>query len=73
MGSGSLGHWLVVIVVVLIVFGAGHLPKAMSDLTKGTRAFKVGMQDDELAGSSTVPMTSPAPSPAAEPPSARQG
>jgi Sec-independent protein translocase protein TatA len=24
MGSGSLGHWLVVIVVVLIVFGAGR-------------------------------------------------
>jgi sec-independent protein translocase protein TatA len=45
VGSGSIAHWLVVIVVVMIVFGAGRLPKAMSDLGKGIRAFKVGMGD----------------------------
>jgi sec-independent protein translocase protein TatA len=47
VGSGSIGHWLVVIVVVVIVFGAGRLPKAMSDLGKSIRAFKVGMGDGE--------------------------
>jgi sec-independent protein translocase protein TatA len=47
VGSGSISHWLVVIVVVLIVFGAGRLPKAMSDLGKSIRAFKFGMGDGE--------------------------
>jgi sec-independent protein translocase protein TatA len=37
MGSFSLSHWLVVLAVVLIVFGAGRIPKAMGDLAHGIR------------------------------------
>jgi sec-independent protein translocase protein TatA len=37
---------LVVLAVVLIVFGAGRLPKAMGDLARGMRAFRTGMRDD---------------------------
>ena len=47
MGSFSLGHWLVVIVVALLVFG----PKRFSDLGKGLgqglRNFKSGLSEDE--------------------------
>lgn len=37
-------------VIVLIVFGAGKLPKVMNDLAKGIKAFKNGLKDDENKG-----------------------
>lgn len=46
MGSFSLGHWLVVLAVVVIVFGAGRVPKAMGDLARGMRAFRSGMREE---------------------------
>jgi sec-independent protein translocase protein TatA len=49
MGSFSLSHWLVVLVVVLILFGAGRIPSAMGDLARGIRAFRTGMRDDNAA------------------------
>ena len=49
MGSFSLSHWLVVLVVVLILFGAGRIPSAMGDLARGIRAFRSGMRDDSAA------------------------
>lgn len=39
----SFWHILVVLIVVLIVFGAGRLPQVMGDLGKGIRSFKDGM------------------------------
>lgn len=39
----SIWHILVVLVVVLIVFGAGKLPNVMGDLGKGIRSFKDGL------------------------------
>lgn len=39
----SLWHLIVVLVVVLIFFGAGKLPQVMSDLGKGIRSFKAGL------------------------------
>jgi sec-independent protein translocase protein TatA len=47
MGGFSLTHWLVVLVIVLIVFGAGKLPKVMGDLGRGVRSFKAGLKDDD--------------------------
>lgn len=49
MGTFSLSHWLVVLAVVLIVFGAGRLPKAMGELARGIRAFRTGMREDGAA------------------------
>ncbi len=43
----SLSHILLVLVAVLIVFGARRLPNIMTDLAKGLRAFKDGMKDGE--------------------------
>ena len=60
MGTFSLGHWLVVFVVVLIMFGAGRLPKAMGDLARGLRAFRSGLQDEHAASASTMPKPSAA-------------
>lgn len=49
MGSFSLMHWVVVLTIVLLLFGAGKLPGVMGDLAKGVKAFKAGMKEDEPA------------------------
>jgi sec-independent protein translocase protein TatA len=38
---------VVVLAIVLILFGAGRIPKAMGDLARGMRAFRTGMRDDD--------------------------
>lgn len=43
----SLSHILLVLVAVLLVFGAGRLPSIMQDLAKGLKAFKDGLKDGE--------------------------
>lgn len=45
----SIGVWQVVLVllIVLILFGAGKLPKVMGDVAKGVKNFKAGMRDDD--------------------------
>jgi sec-independent protein translocase protein TatA len=50
MGTFSLSHWLVVLAIVLILFGAGRIPKAMGDLARGIRAFRTGMREDNAEG-----------------------
>lgn len=38
---------IIILVLVMIVFGAGKLPQVGSALGKGLRNFKHGMKDDE--------------------------
>lgn len=49
----SLGIWqiLLIVVLVLLVFGAGKLPSVMGDLAKGVKSFKKGLneEDDETS------------------------
>ncbi len=40
---------IIVLVIVLILFGAGKLPKVMSQLGKGTKAFKDGVKGEAAA------------------------
>ncbi|HEV7254531.1 MAG TPA: twin-arginine translocase TatA/TatE family subunit [Mesorhizobium sp.] len=47
MGSFSIWHWLIVLVVVLLLFGRGKIPELMGDMAKGIKSFKRGMADDE--------------------------
>lgn len=48
MGSFSIWHWLIVLVVVLILFGGrGKISNIMGDVGKGLRAFKKSMREDE--------------------------
>jgi sec-independent protein translocase protein TatA len=49
LGGLSLTHWLVVFLVVVILFGAGKLPRLMGDLAKGIKTFKSTMREDETA------------------------
>jgi sec-independent protein translocase protein TatA len=63
MGSFSLMHWIVVLAIVLILFGAGKLPRVMGDFAKGIKAFKAGMHEDDEE--SAAPAQVPPPNPAA--------
>jgi sec-independent protein translocase protein TatA len=47
MGSFSIWHWLIVLVVVLLLFGRGRIPDLMGDMAKGIKSFKKGMADDD--------------------------
>ncbi|MCW5718605.1 MAG: twin-arginine translocase TatA/TatE family subunit [Bauldia sp.] len=47
MGSFSIWHWMIVIVVVLLLFGRGKISSVMGDLAGGIKSFKRGMADDD--------------------------
>jgi sec-independent protein translocase protein TatA len=49
----SLPHILLILVVVLVVFGAGRLPQVMGDLGKGMRNFKSGLNTDDKSAEKT--------------------
>ena len=46
-GFGSLWHWLVLGVVVLLLFGKGRFSDMMGDVAKGLKSFKKGLTEDE--------------------------
>jgi sec-independent protein translocase protein TatA len=41
----GIGELLVVLVIVLVVFGAGRLPEVMGSMGKGVQAFKRGLRE----------------------------
>lgn len=43
----SFGHVLIVLVIILVLFGAGKLPGVMGDLGKGLKNFKDGLKSDD--------------------------
>jgi sec-independent protein translocase protein TatA len=47
MGFGSIGHWLLVLLVVVLLFGSGKISSLMGDMAKGMKAFKKNMKDDD--------------------------
>jgi sec-independent protein translocase protein TatA len=46
MGSFSIWHWMVVLLVVLLLFGGGKVSGLMGDFAKGIKAFKKNMADE---------------------------
>ncbi len=47
MGSLSIWHWLIVILVIVLLFGRGKISDLMGDVAKGVKSFKRGLADDE--------------------------
>lgn len=52
MGSLSIWHWLIVLLIVLLVFGTKKLRNIGADLGGAVRGFKEGMKSggDEKSG-----------------------
>ncbi len=49
MGSFSIWHWMVVLVVVLLLFGSGKVSGLMGDFAKGIKSFKKNMAEDDVS------------------------
>ena len=47
MGSFSIWHWLIVLLVIALLFGAGRISGVMGDVGKGIKSFKKGLADDD--------------------------
>jgi sec-independent protein translocase protein TatA len=48
MGSLSIWHWMIVLVVVMVMFGGrGKISGLMGDFAQGIKAFKKGMAEDD--------------------------
>ncbi len=45
MGSFSIGHWIVVLIIVLLLFGTKRLRNVGSDLGAALKGFKQGMAE----------------------------
>lgn len=59
MGSFSIWHWLVVLLVVLLLFGSGKISGLMGDLAKGIKSFKQNMKEEEPDASMAQPNQPP--------------
>jgi sec-independent protein translocase protein TatA len=47
MGSLSIFHWLIVLLIVVLVFGTKKLPNIGKDLGNAVRGFKDGMKNEQ--------------------------
>jgi sec-independent protein translocase protein TatA len=55
MGSFSVWHWLIVLLIVVLVFGTKKLKNIGSDLGGAVKGFKDGMKDGSSANASADP------------------
>ena len=64
MGFGGIGHWVILAIVVLILFGRGRISEMMGDFGKGIKSFKKGLAEGEevkpQAPASQIPPPPPA-------------
>ncbi len=45
--SGRIGELLLILLIILVLFGAGRIPKIMEDIGKGIKSFKGGLSDQD--------------------------
>jgi sec-independent protein translocase protein TatA len=54
MGTMSVWHWLILIVVGMVAFGGkGKISSIMGDVAEGIKSFKKGMADDSIEAKKT--------------------
>lgn len=61
MGSFSIWHWLVVLLIVVMVFGTKKLKNLGSDLGGAVKGFKDGVKDGGQTADETATSASSAP------------
>ena len=52
MGSFSIWHWVVVLLIVLLLFGAKRIPELAKGLGSGIKNFKNAVKEDEAEAKS---------------------
>ena len=58
MGSFSIWHWLIVLLIVVLVFGTKKLKNIGTDLGGAVKGFKDGMRDGSANAADTPAPTS---------------
>ena len=58
MGSFSIWHWLIVLLIVVVVFGTKKLKNIGSDLGGAVKGFKDGMKDGSADDAAANPQVS---------------
>ena len=58
MGWGSPIHWIVVILLIVLLFGAGRVSGLMGEVAKGIKSFRKGLTDEDEP---TTPAAPPPP------------
>jgi sec-independent protein translocase protein TatA len=61
MGSFSIWHWLIVLLIVVMVFGTKKLKNMGSDLGGAVKGFKDGMKDGTSTEDKSAAPVAPAP------------
>jgi sec-independent protein translocase protein TatA len=56
MGSLSIWHWLIVLVIVVLVFGTKKLKNIGSDLGGAVKGFKDGMKEGGSSADAAAPV-----------------
>lgn len=51
MGSFSIWHWAIVILIVVLLFGRGKISDLMGDVAKGIKSFKKGLAEEDAPSS----------------------
>jgi sec-independent protein translocase protein TatA len=59
MGSFSVWHWLIVLVIVMLVFGTKKIGNMGSDLGKAVKGFKDGVKGEEEKPSASASTGTP--------------
>jgi sec-independent protein translocase protein TatA len=54
MGSFSIWHWIIVLLLVMVLFGRGKISELMGDVAKGIKTFKKGLAEDEAEKPQTI-------------------
>jgi len=54
MGSFSIWHWLIVLVIILLVFGTKKLRSLGSDLGGAVKGFKEGVKDGSSSAAAST-------------------
>ena len=47
MGSWSIGHWIIVLVIVALIFGTKKLRNMGEDLGSAVKSFRKGLQGED--------------------------
>ena len=66
MGSFSIWHWLIVLLIIVLVFGTKKLKNIGSDLGGAVKGFKDGVRDGSTPETPVPPQSVTAQQPAAD-------
>lgn len=47
MGFSSISHWIIVLIIIVLLFGAKKIPELAKGVGKGIKTFKKELEDED--------------------------